>query len=716
MNGSEVTQKDIFRLSAVLYAETHETFSATDIQSDIIRCIIANGDNAPLSYEEIAAGVASSYHCHLAEDEIIRAIARSKSKVYEIKKSNGQETVKLTSLAYKKTKESIQKNIDYYIGLFLSEYPEYDNEQCKYAIQKYLYELTTSNINSYKVLLGGVDGSKLTGSDLSVDVKDLNDAQRDMVHRFIEWDNVEKNEALSNIVLCCLEYCLLVNGDHVNPLVAKTIRNRKIYLDTNIIFRALGINGSSRAKVIIAFLKKCQQAGLKLFISEATEKEFFNAVSYYIEEIRKYPRGHVFIGAYEMLCDYNMFSFFESWGKTHPDASLNYFLVYIKSLYIKFCSEYGIQSNEKIPPEIYNSEEYKNKRTKYITSIQAKKAQINDYYISEDTYYSPRNSHDATIVAYVEMLRASKNEEDDIFIVSSDKALRLWDMTRASHSYPVVVYPSQLFLILIKMVGRSEDDFKSFVSFINIRPRSNQLTAEKANIIISGISSVTEDINAQTEIVSAVYDEEFQNIIRHSNSDLELYQKVQQYSQRYLDYELEEKDRSIETMTQKIQAQGETITSVSNERDKERKRAEEAENLTEEQKQLIAQRELELKNKENTIQAFAARKTRTVYLVKNWIIPLIVVIMIIAVAAFIALQFFFCDKEWNFAVRFFNWASKTTFGQMVGDFLYAIDLAILAALGFCIKKGLRNPFNKQKSKKLKEELIQHYLSQNQLDN
>ena len=715
MNGSEVTQRDIFRLSAVLYAETHDAFSAADIQSDIIRCVIANGDNAPLSYEEIAASVASSFHCHIAEDEIIQAIARSKSRVYEVQKASGQETVKLTSLAYKKTKESIQKNIDYYIGLFLSEYPEYDNEQCRYAIQRYLYELTTSNINSYKVLLGGVDGSKFAGSDLSVDVKDLSDDQRDMVHRFIEWDNADKNEALSNIVLCCLEYCLLVNGDHVNPLVAKTIRNRKIYLDTNIIFRALGINGSSRQKVILAFLKKCQQANLKLIVSEATEKEFFNAVSYYIEEIRKYPRGHVFIGAYELLSDYNMFSFFETWKKSHPDASLKYFSAYIRSLYIKFCSDNSIQSNEKISSEIYNLDEYKNRRTKYATSIQKKKAQINDYYVSEDTYYSPRNNHDATIVAYVEMLRTTKAEQDDIFIVSSDKALRLWDMTRASHSYPVVVYPSQLFLILIKMVGRSEDDFKSFVSFINIRPRSNQLTAEKANIIISGISSVTEDVKAQKEIVSAVYNEEFQHIIRHSNSDIELYQKVQQYSQNYLEHELEEKDRSIETMTQTINAQEETITSVSHERDNERKRADNAENLTEEQKQLIAQKESALIDKERNLYLFAARKTKARYIVKNWIIPFIVVLLTIVVVAFIALQFFFCDEKWNFAVRFFEWASKTTFGQMVGDFLYAIDLAVVAALGFCIKKGMRNPFNIQKRKKLKEELIQHYLSQNQLD-
>ncbi len=433
MENSTVTQKDIFRLSAVLYAEKHGDISLAEIQCDIIRCIIASNNNDPLSYDEIIAGIETSYHYHITEDEIIMAITRSDSHVFEIKKVNGQETVKLTNTAYQKTEESMEKNIDYYINEFLSEHPEYEKEECRYAIQKYLYELTTSNINSYKVLLGNTNGSQFTGSDLSVDVKDFNDAERIMVHQFVEWDNTEKNTALSNIVLCCLEYCLLVNGDHLNPLVGGTIRKRILYLDTNIIFRALGIHGPARQKVTDAFLKKCQQAKLSIIILEQTEKEFNRAVSYYIEEIRKYPRGQVFLGAYEMLSEYNMFSFYENWKKKHSNLSLEYFLTYVKSLYKRFCTNYTITNGEKIPPEIFNSSEYRNKLTNYTSLIQTKKAQIKEFYIPEDSNYSPRSTHDATIIAYVETLRARKNYNEDIFVVSSDRVLRQWDRTRDTH-------------------------------------------------------------------------------------------------------------------------------------------------------------------------------------------------------------------------------------------------------------------------------------------
>ena len=297
MSEATLTQKELFRLSAVLYAETHDAVSIANIQSEIIRCIIAEEGNDPLSYDEISANVASSYQYHIAEDEIIQAISRTQGKVFEIRKVNGQETVKLTSAAYKQTSESMEKNINYYIDLFISEHEELDGEKCKYAMQKYLYELTTSNINSYKVLLGKTDGSQFSGSELSVDVRDLNDSERAIVHDFIEWDNMEKNVALSNIVLCCLEYCLLINGDQANPLVKKIIRNRMVFLDTNIIFRALGINGIPRKNVIIAFLNKCKQANIQLVILNKTEEEFFNAISYYIGEIQKHPRGQVFFGS-----------------------------------------------------------------------------------------------------------------------------------------------------------------------------------------------------------------------------------------------------------------------------------------------------------------------------------------------------------------------------------------------------------------------------------
>lgn len=188
-------------------------------------------------------------------------------------------------------------------------------------------------------------------------------------------------------------------------------------------------------------------------------------------------------------------------------------MFYVRSLYAELIKKYSIVDDKKVPHQLYDSDEFKAVRNKYSTSIMHIKQGIKDSYWAEDNGYTQRDSHDATLVRYIEVLREECQDDRDIFLVSSDKALRLWDMNRIETTYPVVIYPSQLFLALLKTCGRSQNDYDSFVSFINIHPRSKQITPENAHIILSGISSITEDIKTQEQLVSAVYGKEFQNVI-----------------------------------------------------------------------------------------------------------------------------------------------------------------------------------------------------------
>ncbi len=67
--------------------------------------------------------------------------------------------------------------------------------------------------------------------------------------------------------------------------MTKLLHSKEIYIDTNIIFRALGINGESLKSVMIAFLKKCCQARIKVKISRFTKNEFDNTIDHYISKI-----------------------------------------------------------------------------------------------------------------------------------------------------------------------------------------------------------------------------------------------------------------------------------------------------------------------------------------------------------------------------------------------------------------------------------------------
>lgn len=666
---------------------------------------VATG-NDYLVKSDIISMMLKIYKYHISEDEVDNILRKTKG-VFQAITKDGEKAVCLTQSAYSECEEAQKNNIDSFIDVFITEKEIADPEKCKSAIHIYLYELTTTNINSYRVLLAGKDGTQFSSSELSVDVSCLSDVEKQLVHDFLAWDNIAKNAALGNLVYCCLEYCLLINGDSPNSLLKDFIRQREIYLDTNVIFRALGINGVSRQNVVTTFLRKCKQAKLKLLISHSTRTEFFDTIDYYVSQMEHYPRGDIYLGAYEEIADYNIFAFYEGWRQEHTQMSLKYFVTYIKSLYLKLIKDFGIEDDVKIPGAIFHSDEFKNVRNRYSASIKSVKQGIKADYLADDYRYSNRDSHDATVVRYIELLR-EKSADKDIFLASSDRALRLWDMNRLDGEYPVVVYPSQLFLILLKTCGRSDNDYDSFVSFINIRPSSKRVSPENAHIILSGISSITEDISVQKHLVEAVFSDDFQNVIKNSTSDMDLYEKVQRISQNYLDEDLRKKEATIVALQADVSRYGIEGKALQD-------KIEEKDTALTESSRTIQRQDEEIKQKQDRILSHAERKTQPKYIAKTYVIPVLLALFVLTFVLFILLQFICKGEKWNFAVAFFDWARETYFGTYVGDCIYAIDLALAAIVGWMLKKWMVNPFNKKLNELRKVELVQRYIKDNHLD-
>lgn len=699
-------QKDIFRLAAAIYSESNDVVSDAEIQLQIIKCLFVATGNDYLVKSEIISMMLEIYKYHISEDEVDNILRKTKG-VFQAITKDGEKAVCLIQSAYSECEEAQKNNIDSFIDVFITEKGIADPEKCKSAIHTYLYELTTTNINSYRVLLAGKDGTQFSSSELSVDVSCLSDVEKQLVHDFLSWDNIAKNAALGNLVYCCLEYCLLINGDSPNSLLKGFIRRREIYLDTNVIFRALGINGVSRQNVITTFLRKCKQAKLKLLISHSTKTEFFDTIGYYVSQMEHYPRGDIYSGAYEKIADYSIFAFYESWRQEHAQMSLKYFATYIKSLYLKLIKEFGIEDDVKIPGTIFHSDEFKDVRNRYSASIKSVKQEIKADYLADDYRYSNRDSHDATVVRYIELLR-EKSSDKDIFLASSDRALRLWDMNRLDGEYPVVVYPSQLFLILLKTCGRSDNDYDSFVSFINIRPSSKRVSPENAHIILSGISSITEDISVQEHLVEAVFSDDFQNVIKNSTSDMDLYEKVQRISQNYLDEDLRKKEATIVALQADVSRYGIEGKELQD-------KIEEKDTALTESRRTIQRQDEEIKQKQDRILSHAERKTQPKYIAKTYVIPVLLALFALTFVLFILLQFICKGEKWNFAVAFFDWARETYFGTYVGDCIYAIDLALAAIVGWMLKKWMVNPFNKELNELRKMELVQRYIKDNHLD-
>lgn len=412
-------QKDLFRLAASLYSETNNLYSELETQLQVIKCVFVSCGNREMKSEEVIVELLYLYKYHITEDEFLNIIEHAKD-TFVVVKVDKDNAFKLTEDAYIQTLESQKHGIDFYIDKYIEEICAQNIEECKDAIHQYLYELTTTNVNSYRVLLHGREGVDFSDRELSVNIDYLPDKQKQIVQGFLDWDNAEKNISLCNVVYCCLEYCLLVNGDAPNKLLQDIIREREIYLDTNIIFRVLGINGESYQKVVEAFLNKCLQAGIKIMVSSLSRREFFDSIDYYCKKIAQFPRGNTYLYAYEQLSDYSIFSFYEYWRQEHPNLSLKNFIIYIRSLYKNFITKYGVIDNDRVPFSVYNSSEFKEKQNSYALSIRKIKqelrpeikAAVETEHISNLTQ---RDNHDASIVHYIELLRENAQEEKDIF-------------------------------------------------------------------------------------------------------------------------------------------------------------------------------------------------------------------------------------------------------------------------------------------------------------
>src|SRR5690606_26186700 len=80
--------------------------------------------------------------------------------------------------------------------------------------------------------------------------------ERDVINEFLVWDNNDKNKAIFDIASYALEYCMISNNGNGAHIQLNNLKNKIFYLDTNVIYRALGINGESRQNRTTTFLNK----------------------------------------------------------------------------------------------------------------------------------------------------------------------------------------------------------------------------------------------------------------------------------------------------------------------------------------------------------------------------------------------------------------------------------------------------------------------------
>lgn len=550
------------RTAAVIYAD-EPTAKTVSIKRKFIESVFLTNENAELTIAELANKIYEIFELSFSEEELDSIIANETDKYFLVLDAKYVENKKISLLQsrylYLYNKET-QNDITQYIDEYLLQHPQVSiqSESIQNLLNRYFYELLNTNISAYSQLL---NPNKDAETSIKVESKNFTQAEIDIINDFLNWNNIEKNKAIFKLLSYALEYALVSNNARDNVYLS-SLRTKTFYLDTNLLYRALGINGDTRKKRTTVFLKKCKESGQKLIISVYTKKEFEESIDFHINQLKSSQFGRINPAIFDKYCyGESIYQYYHEWRKGRITYGFDIFKAHLVSEYKKLLKLYNIDEDYKTP---LDSDIYDKKIEQYKAEI----ARI------KYTKREQQHHYDACNLLWLELNRGNNNInliDCKYYFISTDQKLKQWDESH-SLAQPLLLLPSQWMTLILKYFSRTDDDFKSFISFLNLPKNDSILTETDLQMVLAGISEITEDFDLQEHIVADMVASKFKGIIEKQD-----YSKTRESAKQFA------KDKLEDHFKEQIAAQKKEFNEIT-------------ENTQEAHKQAIQELESKLKN------------------------------------------------------------------------------------------------------------------------
>lgn len=679
---SEQKGIQLFRLAAVLYADNNYEVSTNTILRKVMECALLTNDNKPFTTHGLIDFILANYNLNVSEDEIFEIIEKANDEYFLINKKQDNTFVCLSEKRRLALDTKLnEKTIDFFINEFIDTNDDIREVQnAKDIIYRFLYELLSTNVESFKKLLN----SKKEIDDLiNVESNTYLPNEREVINGFLRWDNDEKNKSIFDIASYALEYCMISNNGKGTHIQLNNLKNKVFYLDTNVIYRALGINGVNRQRRTNTFLDKVIETGSTLVVSKFSELELKDSITYYVDKLKENPiNNKIYSKVFELKYFRNLSSFYDffyKWRIGKANDNLDLFEAHILSLYDAFKTKYKITSDYKIP--------FDEKDEKTIEKI----GELADGISSQKSTDNSRqnatgNNYDASNVFLIETKREGKERsifETKLFFISTDQSLRRWDYYRNLVT-PIVLLPSQWLSIILRFINRTNDDYKSFISFLNLPSGETQIDNSKIHLILKGISEMTSNAEQQRFLAQTLVQRNFEGVLDKKTNDNELIEKTKQFAETELQKQIEKLEKSQENLKSEFDThKTETKNQIGQLEQKATKEAKERRRKEEENKNL--------KNK--------LRETHINQELKKWKKPakwsLLLITLIIT---FFYFQLFHSESEFNYVEKLINYIDNNP-SETKRNWMMGVNFALLASIIGLITFCWNRLFSKDKRDK-----------------
>lgn len=493
-----------FRLGALLYDDDNSAFMRSTTIRKIVESFFALTNNNDASCNSLPILIKEEFDIDIHPNEIHQVINQDgyfelvSGTCHAIECEKCTNVVRLTESRYatilsREKKGSIYRYIDEYYNDQLELHNEISKEGFIDLIEKFLYSIFVQNMEKSSTMFD----LKIEHVEILEDLG-FDNEQKKIINGFLDYDDDGKNKAIFDIGSLALEFVIL-NGNIDLRTQKSNILKKTLYLDTNIIFRVLGINGVDRQKKVYNLLKRCVETGQQLKISYASQREFFESLNRHLNKVQDFKS---IVEYTDPISDDVIKNYFE----THS-GNVKFYKAKVRAEYERILDDLNIEIDEKD----YDGTAKGNQRkiiNNYSTSISEFKTQ-------REVEIRP----DAINIAYIQQLREGQSDNFRSlkeFFLTSDKQLINWEAQNIT-KYPVAMYPSNWLSIILKFGTRTSDDYKSFVSFIK-----NVYTEKKKDLdvvlsTLKVISMHAETAEKEKELYDIYVESEYDNILNIGN-------------------------------------------------------------------------------------------------------------------------------------------------------------------------------------------------------
>ncbi len=475
---------------ALMFGDNNASTFSRNLEK-MIALVLHDKYGEALSVVSIMEEIKANYGLDFSETEIIDTInGKRQNRILCVSenKDHSQDTYSITP----EEKEKIDTKIDNtmlgsVISRFFTENPgiQTSAESFEGILKRYFYSVFNSNAATISELL-----DQKTSFYIEQEVE-FSDDEKEQINCFLEWNDTGKDKLVYQMVSCCFDYCMMTVKRDKN-IYQNIFCQKKFYLDTNIIFRMMGLNRESRKKLIDIFIQKCKDSGIELLYTNHTRQEINETITYRVSQIKDLMESKDPISAESIrswTSKYYNLSFYEAYANWCEDpankvgdyASFNEDLKrqanhILSEFRQKDFDDYQVILPKEFDKLSYALKTFKEERKKY-TRDKVVQTDVNNY-------------------MFVRYQNENENARDFFgthsYLISADHVLGEWDRRQRPGAVPIVILPSVWYSLILQYTGRADDDFASFTRFLNFSLGSYDEEDERKWAILKKVISLDE--------------------------------------------------------------------------------------------------------------------------------------------------------------------------------------------------------------------------------